>query len=304
VTTEQSLEDSQPASSSRPDPLFKLLTKIEAEQLGLEAIETEFQYSTRADLVLSVPPGLALEGTLFDFFRSINVLEFKSEGDRFDLREYIRNDVRTGLSLLQGQDTNFDNTLNLMVVARKPRSFLNAAKKRGLIFRREKGRPWLWQGKVGFQDVAIVVCRDLPLEPIYYSWLVFAPSDSSKWKEYIEILVREGRIGLLEVVQKLRPRELYAMLKYKGRDLEELARVEGWVPPIDDPEVEELQVEVINMMLQNLVAKKSKKVGLIVSKLKPEERLSGLKPEERLSGLKPEERAELLKLLTEQTKIE
>jgi hypothetical protein len=37
------------------------------------------QYSSLADLVLVVPPGLSLEGTMFDFFRASNVIEFKTE---------------------------------------------------------------------------------------------------------------------------------------------------------------------------------------------------------------------------------
>jgi hypothetical protein len=58
-------EANPPEGSSRPDPFFKLLTRLEAEELGLQAVETELQFTTRADLTLAVPPGLNLEGTFF-----------------------------------------------------------------------------------------------------------------------------------------------------------------------------------------------------------------------------------------------
>jgi hypothetical protein len=74
-------KDEQVEKAGQPDPLFKVLTRLEAEQLGMQAIETELQkqYTTRADLILAAPPGLNLEGTLFDFCRTVNVIEFKSE---------------------------------------------------------------------------------------------------------------------------------------------------------------------------------------------------------------------------------
>jgi hypothetical protein len=45
---------------------------------------------------------------------------------------------------------------------------------RGIIFNKTAGKKWLYTARVGFQDVAIVVCRDLPLEPKFYKWLIFA----------------------------------------------------------------------------------------------------------------------------------
>jgi hypothetical protein len=159
-------------NANRPDPFFKLLTRLEAVQLGLQLVETELQYSTRADLVLSVPDGLSLDGTMFDFFRPLNVLEFKSQGDQLTLREFIRNDLRADLLFLQGSDESYLNILNIIVSSRLPQGFISLASQGGITFAPEVGRPWLWRGQSGFQDVAIVVCRDLPLEPLYYPWLI------------------------------------------------------------------------------------------------------------------------------------
>lgn len=74
MTTDPNTKPPEPAN--RPDPFFKLLTRFEADKLGLQARETGQQFVTRSDLVLHVPPGLSLEGTMFDFFSSINVVEF------------------------------------------------------------------------------------------------------------------------------------------------------------------------------------------------------------------------------------
>ncbi len=74
-------EEEQLARAGRPDPLFKRLTRDEAERVGLEATETQLQFSPRADLILTVPPGVNTDGTLFDFFRRVNVIEFKGESE-------------------------------------------------------------------------------------------------------------------------------------------------------------------------------------------------------------------------------
>ncbi len=68
--------------SKRPDFVFKLLTKLQAVELGLEVRDTEQQppYNTLGDLTLAVPAQVQIAGTMFDFFRSLNVIEFKSEG--------------------------------------------------------------------------------------------------------------------------------------------------------------------------------------------------------------------------------
>jgi hypothetical protein len=78
---------------SRPDPVFKLLTIEEAKTVGLTIEQTEIQYSTRSDLIISVPEGVSVENSLFDFFRATNLVEFKSEGDPLTLDEYIRNQI-------------------------------------------------------------------------------------------------------------------------------------------------------------------------------------------------------------------
>ncbi len=286
-------------TSKRPDPLFKFLTRLEAEEHGLIASETEFQYSTRADLVLSVPPGLSLEGTLFDFFRAVNVIEFKSQNDPFNLREYIRNELRTDLQLLQSNDENFDNILNVIVSSREPQRFFSLAAKKGVSFKPDEAKPWLWRNQNGFQNIAIVVCRDLPIEKPYYLWLTFAPTDSLKWDAFVGEMIKQQNQPVLEVLQSLKPKE-FAMVeeKYKELIIEALKRPE-FNEPIEEPL--ELRAE---LLLEAVAHDYPQVLDKVLSVLKPEERLAGLDPQERLAGLDPEERQKLLKLLLEQSKEE
>jgi hypothetical protein len=306
------LEDEPGPEAGRPDPLFKLLTREEAERLGLEASESELQFSPRADLILTVRPGLALENTMFDFFRSINVLEFKGEGDRFNLREYIKNDVRTSIKFLQEKAEDFENILNVIVCSRMPQGFLNAAKKRGVPFQPEPDKPWLWRGQVGFQNVAIIICIELPLEERYHRWLVFAPSDSRKWQAYIFELLERGDLPMLEVAEQLRPKEFHMLTK----NFEEILALAAEASPKDpeyQAEARKTRIEAAITLLEAVANKQKEDLGKLLSRLKPEdrltglsseERLAGLAPEDRLTGLAPEEREKLLKLLLEEAKTE
>lgn len=194
-------EPDKPLQISRLDPAFKAITRQMAEKLGLQAIETEFAQTLRADLILAVPPEVSLQNTMFDFFRAFNVVEFKSQGDRLDENAYITNEIRTDLFILQKSEATFENTLNVNVTSRYPRELFTFMKKRGGRFKVLAGKPWLRLGRVGLQDVAIVICRDLPLEELYYEWLLFAPSDSQKWRDFVTMLVREGEFALLEKVK-------------------------------------------------------------------------------------------------------
>jgi hypothetical protein len=108
------------------------------------------------------------------------------------LREYVKNALRTYMYFLQGKDKDFSNILSVIVTARRPRTFLAKAVERGIVFHEEPGKPWLRWGQVGFQDVVIVVCKDLPLEERYYPWLVFTPSNTDKWEAFVSKVKAEG----------------------------------------------------------------------------------------------------------------
>jgi len=302
MTNESTRVQAEGQNLSAPDLIFKLLTRQDAIQAGLVPVETELQYSTRTDLVLNVPPGLDLTGTAFDFFRAKNVVEFKSQGDQFDLTEYVRNSLRTDLIFLQEKAKSFDNILNVIITSRSPDGFLLAATRRGINFQPAAGRPWLLRGQVGFQDVAIVVCRDLPIELTYYNWLVFAPSDTRKWQAFVETLLQQRNRELLRIIKKMRPRE-FIMLTKSLDDLIKEAKAEGLLDPDFvlefevDEETRQLELETTSFLLKTIAQEKSGRLAEVLAGLKPEDRLTGLTPEDRLTGLTPEDRQKLLELL-------
>ena len=200
MSNDPNQNNEQTASSVQPDPLFKVITRLEAEQLGMHAVETEHRFFvSRTDLVLEAPSGLQLEGTMFDFFRQLNVVEFKSQGDPYNLEESIRNQTRTAILYLEGR-AELDELLNVNVVSRRPREFLKEARQRKVYFRPVKGKPWLLWARVGFLDTAIVICGELPVEKPYFNWLLFAPAGSERWKAFVEKLAREREWELLKAV--------------------------------------------------------------------------------------------------------
>src|SRR5215468_11269987 len=83
----------------RPDPLFKTVTREAALAVGLELLDIELPQLLRADLILAVPQGKDLSGTLFDFLAPYSIIEFKSENDRFDAAELAKNLARSLLFL-------------------------------------------------------------------------------------------------------------------------------------------------------------------------------------------------------------
>jgi len=54
-----------------------------ALQVGLKKGPTELQIAqtTSTDMLLAIPKGTTVESTVFDFFRPLNVIEFKSQSE-------------------------------------------------------------------------------------------------------------------------------------------------------------------------------------------------------------------------------
>lgn len=242
------------SNSVLPDTLFKILTRREVEESNLRISESEFQHITRADLIIEVPQGVDTAGTLFDFCSPTTVLEFKSENDEFNAREFVVNQVRTAILFLQanskeGQD--YSRYLNTYVLARLPKDFLDNAAENGIVFTVAEGKPWLRRAKVGFQNIALIVCRDLPIERQFYRWLLFAPSDGRKWQAFIRRLKLEGEVELLDFAKKLRPREV-AVVKLNAEELWELARQEGALTPEVEARLAKERLEAIQIILSDL----------------------------------------------------
>lgn len=249
-----------------PDTLFKTLTRREVEENNLRVSESEFQHITRADLIIEVPQGVDTSKTLFDFCYPVSVLEFKSENDEFNIREFVVNQIRTAILFLQSREKEEDYSryLNTYVLARLPKDFLDNAAQNGIVFTTEEGKPWLWRAKIGFQNVALIVCRDLPLESQYYPWLLFAPSDGKKWQAFIRRLVVEKQDELLDFAQKLRPREV-SMIRVNSDELWELARREGALTPEVEARLAKERAEAVQIILNDLDNKAPIQIKLFIN---------------------------------------
>jgi hypothetical protein len=99
--------------------------------------------------------------------------------------------------------------LNLIVSSRRPEDLLAMANEDPdhPEFTNTPEKPWLWRGGTFYQKYIIIVCRDLPFEEPYYDWLIFAPSDSDKWKNFVKIVLRDKRQDLLDELILLHPKE-------------------------------------------------------------------------------------------------
>jgi hypothetical protein len=248
------------------DSYFKYLTSEEAKSVGIKEQPSELQYTTFADLVFAVPAGVQTKDTLFEFFRSYNIVEFKSESETLTLQKYIKNDVRTDILFLQRGEENFDNILNVYVVARYPEKFFDLAKKRDIKFNNSTDKPWLYEGQVGFQDVAIVVCRELPLDERYYKWLMFAPAKSHKWERFILKLVDEGKNELREIAKKLRPKE-YAMITQEIMD-----KIEAELSPQEKARLKRDTIDALEILLKGVFKNNLEGLSELFARLTPEER--------------------------------
>jgi hypothetical protein len=304
--TEEKEKASQPNLLQLSDPRFKRVTLLKAKVFGLEEDKTEFQQTLRADLVLKKAPTLSLENTLFDFFRLTNIIEYKGQTDQFDKYEFIKNEVRVRLYCLEQRTVQFEQVLNIIVCAREPEGFLEFAKAQGYEFKpATPEREWLLVAKVGFFEVAIVICRKLPLDEKYYDWLVFAPANSPVWKRAVRKFILENNKRMLYIAEDLRPKEFAMVGKAVKDEVLQQIHEEFMTPEIreylrNNPVEMANRVEGVKIQLAELAAESQENLADVLEVLDPQQRIAGLKPEERLSGLKPEERETLLKLLIQQ----
>ncbi|NWJ94358.1 MAG: hypothetical protein HXX20_01100 [Chloroflexi bacterium] len=305
-------EDSNPI---RPDPMFKDVTRKEAQAAGLELLNIEMPQLLRADLVLAVPQGIDLTGTLFEFLAPYSIIEFKSENDTFDKSEFAKNLARTFLFFSENQPLEYSQLLTVFVSAGQPDSVIDHLRAEGTTLEPDPAYPWLMRCRIWSLEVAIVVCRLLPLERRYYNWLLFAPVGSTKWREFVKILLRDGEWTMLELIKKLRLRE-YRLMTLElaiADDLEGLTpkereeRLEDWVEVIvaefnmlEHWDQEKASEAASKWKPETLLGKLSPKQILevlspeqMLAVLSPEQRLAGLTPEQMLAGLTPEQIATL-----------
>jgi hypothetical protein len=288
------------------DPFFKHVTKKIATTLGIKPSESSIQHNTLADTVLIVPPDISVAETLFDSFRRVNVLEFKSiADDPLSVREFIKNQTRTNVLYLDEPESDYRDYLSVYVTARNPQEFLKEARAEGFRFKAVKDKPWLLEGKCGVQPVLLVVCRKMPLETPYLYWLAFASMDREKWFNYMLTVVRHKDPALIHLIRKMRRKEYDAIMS-NIQFLEELHK-EGLLTPEEKEALELETIEALEDDYMDMVKNKPYKLDKFVENMSPEGkkaflerlpselRIEGLKPEERLVGLTPQQLDELIR---------
>ena len=288
----------------RPDPLFKqLMTKV-LSKVGLDRGPTELQIAqtTSSDMLITIPAGVSTENTLFDFFRATNVVEFKSASDKLSKEAFAVQLARVYLLFAETPALEFSQILNVIVSSRYPREFLSYSQEEGCPFKVDDNREWLYRARIGYQEVALVVCEKLPLEPRYGSWLIFADATTQKWRDFIKMTASQHDWELLELARGLRPKEFSAMASqilelFEQYSPEERARIrnDSW--------------DFIDTMMQKMGIEEREKlisvVGHVFPIFEPEDLdqvLSGVKPEDLgqfLSKLPPDKKAEVMKFFTE-----
>jgi hypothetical protein len=221
-TTQENVKLSSSTSGEvtmRPDPRFKLWTEKLLKTLGIKAVATDLPQLLSADMILEIPveSHAKLVHTLLDFLRSFRyaVMDFKGQGDNLNLDKFLVNVARTATFCTKVK-SNEDKrrVLNLIVSSRLPEDLLALANEDAANpeLTNTPEMPWLWRGGTFYQQYIIIVCRDLPLEEPYYDWLIFAPSDSDKWKNFAKMMLREKRTEIVEELFRLHPKEMKPMI--------------------------------------------------------------------------------------------
>jgi hypothetical protein len=271
----------------RPDPTFKEIIGQFAKQVGLKQINVEIPQLTSADLILRKEQNTNLADTMFFYFKEVTVIEFKSEKDTFTEHEFSDNIARCLLVHSKNREIKLRQILALYVSSEKPDAVLDYLQDEGITVTPEQD--WLLRARYGNIDVAIVICRLLPLREEFYSLLMFAPASSNRWEEFVTMVIEQRNFELLKLLARLKPLELYSMIDYAKIDLE--------VPP----EKAEAYYEALGKILLFFldagknnpeIRKKAEEITLRLI-------LAYKKPEEIIDELTPDQLEELIRLATE-----
>jgi len=267
----------------RPDPMFKEVTTNKAKVFGVNQLSIELPQLLRADLILAVPKGKDLSGTLFDFLLPYSILEFKSTNDDFDQFEFAKNLARTFLFFSEYKTIPYNQLLTAFVCSEQPDSVLEHLKAEGITIEIDPTTPWLLRCRIWSLEIVMVVCRLLPLEERFYDWLQFAPATSVKWRKFVKLMLLKGEKNQLKMIMKLHLKEFRLMTIDIKEHLKELS-------PEQRKEYEEELLGFAEDCMTGLEELNPQMAKRFISGVKPELRLAGLAPEERLAGLAPEER--------------
>jgi hypothetical protein len=301
----------------RPDPAFKEIIGQAAKIAGFHQLNVELPQLSLSDLILEKDdPNQDLSNTLFHFFREVTVVEFKSENDDFDDKNFAANIGRCFFLYSRYPELKYKQLLDLYISSEKPEALLRHLAEEKVVVKEEE--EWLLTCKYGTLDIAIVICRLLPLQERYFLLLLFAPSGSITWKEFIKKLVEQERFDLINVLSRLRPKEVSKMLseiKYEPPMTPEWIKdkLEAIEILLNTPDTNPWLQKVVRETVMRLYfpegfladpeVKKifdSLPMEKVVENLPVEEVVPNLSAEKIAANLTPEQKAELKKLLAQE----
>jgi hypothetical protein len=244
-------------------------------------------------------PNQDLSNTLFHFFREVTVVEFKSENDAFDDKNFAANIGRCFFLYSRYPELKYKQLLDLYISSEKPDALLKHLAEEKVVVKEEE--EWLLTCKYGTLDIAIVICRLLPLQERYFLLLLFAPSGSIKWKEFVKTLVEQDRFDLLHYLVRLRPRELSMTLSETEFQIT--------LSPDKDQERAEAMEILVNFLKtfpagRAIIFRAARSEGLttqdMLANISVAEVVPNLPAEKIAANLTPEQKAELRKLLAQE----
>lgn len=296
-------------SRQRPDPTFKRVIEklVLAMSADSKATELKTKQITSPDLFVEIPLGTNTVGTVFDFFRQYTIIEFKSKNDPLTELKLMTQMGRVLYWLGDQKNIKYKQTLNVIVVAHLPPRLLNTlAQEWRLSF--TKSRVGFYEAKSPPQDIVIVACDELPTEPKYAAWLLFADPSSDTWRKALLMMADYQMSELLAEAEKLYPKE------YKKMDTEIEERLARLSPQEQKEYLEAFESLTLNRINRMRPEQRKKMLAMLpaeelIQAVPPEERLKGLPAEEimravpaeqlgdALSKLPPEELAKILQKL-------
>ena len=297
------------------DPIFKhmITTLFQGPEINIQTEVEVGLLPLRIDVVIDFQTPEALctfQGqTPYWHFLNDNILEFKGEGDRLTIEGFYRIVMRCCHYFLERHVSVSELTVTI-VCAQTPRKVLSHPE---FEFQKIAEGYYLCRNALGLK-IYLIAVNQLPMEPMYYSLLLFA-SSKKKSETIIEEIVKSGQAKYLAYAYRIHPettRRILSMADKYTRNLEYIAenmgqdllpfissedRVRGL--PLED-RIEDLSDEDRRALLQLLASDEGLTPVQRLQGLDAKQRLQGLSLEDRIDGLSDEEREALRQLLDNQ----
>ena len=226
------------------DPILKEVLTLSFGELGIP-IQTQVEIGRlprTMDVLVVAEQSSNLEriwhGTAFDFFRLHNSIEFKSKSDPLTIFDYHLILGRAHLYLGERKISSSEMTVTI-VSARKPIKVLRQS---------QNDAKWEEIGvghyvSTDLLPVHLLVCNELPLEPKYYSLLLFAAS-KEKFRRFMLRLIEEENATYIDYAFRANPDLTKEVLRMAGKQNLYEKQLERIVKAVGDDLLEQMPPEI------------------------------------------------------------